>query len=848
MVPSLSAPEYFTDRADLLAAFNRYVNAAAGESLRILVFAGASGSGKTTLLRRLQDQLRDTRPSVCRAQVNLENVGARSEAYREVLLRLRLGLENLPAETIEFPHFDLCWALLAARGSSELPSPIRPNYPLCELFEFAASVLQAPAAGLAAFVEETLEWSPSLQLSLQGTGGINEIISLRERALRDDDELPAELIQRFAMNLIENLPAAEDKACRAILFLDNYDMLWPGGEMDAIPQVERLDWWVRELAARCLPHGVLLVIASQKPLNWQDEPAWDEAEMSHERMGGGHQKLLDQYSFEGFAFHDAQEYLATCGIGPPQDQSISPLQHAIIQCCNAGTKNAPVYHPLPLALCAETVLRTRAVSGSDPEPALFNIRQEDADDLLPEVFFKALGHWWLELWLRQLSLTPRFDEAAALALLNRCAPNVVADRDAWETLLSLCFVEPQGDGFYRLHPTMREVLRFWMNKREAVNHHEWLARYWQERAENALAWFHQWAAHPPETLEQWARQHQILLEESRVFEARASLEQWADTTLDESDRRLVGDGHWARTHTVLGDAHRRTPTVPPDIASMLALGHYLAALLVYNLEYFPDEWAQTHLHLASLLCALTTGEREENLQQAASHYRAALQVQTRERSPEKWASIMHDLGHVYRELPAPETFYNIMKPVDDVHPAIACFQAALQVYTEDRSPEQWAKLQHSLGQTHYELAGGHVTTRLRQAIAHFRAAARVYAEVGLLHEWAGTQLALGNAYFDLRADNRHEALRQAVTAYQAALRLYNETDFPAECALTQFNLGQAYAEIGNESDDAYAYAQARNYFMAASAGFAAVGAQEHSVKAGELFRQIDEWLSARKSE
>ncbi len=93
-------------------------------------------------------------------------------------------------------------------------------------------------------------------------------------------------------------------------------------------------------------------------LMWaEDDPDWNE--------------YLDQHLLGGLTSHDAQTFLAKCGIGPPPEQPTSPLQQAIIKCCDTEPESEVSCHPLYLALCAEIVLNTRKAEGRDPAPETF---------------------------------------------------------------------------------------------------------------------------------------------------------------------------------------------------------------------------------------------------------------------------------------------------------------------------------------------------------------------------------------------------------------------------------------------------------------------------------------------
>jgi hypothetical protein len=69
---------------------------------------------------------------------------------------------------------------------------------------------------------------------------------------------------------------------------------------------------------------------------------------------------------------------------------------------------------------------------------------------------------------------------------------------------------------------------------------------------------------------------------------------------------------------------------------------------------------------------LPGGDRVANLGQAMAYFEAALQVYTHEAFPFDWASTQHNLGIAYSDLPTGDRAANLQQ-------AIVCFQAALQI-------------------------------------------------------------------------------------------------------------------------------------------------------------------------
>ena len=81
--------QFFTDREQYLEAFERHLNQTNPDDAQILVFYGVGGIGKTTLVQKLCAELDRRAPPVPYARFNLDNIADQTQAYREVLLRLR---------------------------------------------------------------------------------------------------------------------------------------------------------------------------------------------------------------------------------------------------------------------------------------------------------------------------------------------------------------------------------------------------------------------------------------------------------------------------------------------------------------------------------------------------------------------------------------------------------------------------------------------------------------------------------------------------------------------------------------------------------------------------------------
>ena len=121
----------------------------------------------------------------------------------------------------------------------------------------------------------------------------------------------------------------------------------------------------------------------------------------------------------------------------------------------------------------------------------------------------------------------------------------------------------------------------------------------------------------------------------------------------------------------------------------MAIALYGAALTVYTLEAFPEDWAMAQNNLAAAYANRITGTRAENLERAIAFFEAALTVRTPEQFPEDWAMIQYNLGNAHNDRINGSRAENLEK-------ARSFYEAALTVYTREDFPEYWAMIQKKL--------------------------------------------------------------------------------------------------------------------------------------------------------
>jgi len=190
------------------------------------------------------------------------------------------------------------------------------------------------------------------------------------------------------------------------------------------------------------------------------------------------------------------------------------------------------------------------------------------------------------------------------------------------------------------------------------------------------------------------------------------------------------------------------------------------------------------------------GEREsdpQRLNEAVGAYRAALEEYTQDRMPLDWAMTQNNLGNALRVLGERES------DPQRLNEAVGTYRAALEEYTQDRVPLDWATTQNNLGSALSALGQRESDPqRLKEAVGAYRAALEEYTQDRVPLDWAMTQNNLGNALQVLgQRESDPQRLKEAVDAYRAALEEYTQDRMPLDWAMTQNNLALVMMAFAN---------------------------------------------------
>lgn len=179
--------------------------------------------------------------------------------------------------------------------------------------------------------------------------------------------------------------------------------------------------------------------------------------------------------------------------------------------------------------------------------------------------------------------------------------------------------------------------------------------------------------------------------------------------------------------------------------------------------------------LGNFMREFSLGNKANNMEIAIVSYCNALQFYTREAFPLEWAGILNNLANACRERIRGDQAKNREK-------AIIYHQNALQVFTRETSPFVWANIQNDLAHAYLYRIRGDRAANLENAIKFYNNAMQIYICEDLPQYWAMTQRNLAVALHTRILGEKAENLEDAIALYENALKVHTREAFPDEWA------------------------------------------------------------------
>ena len=421
-----SALDVFTDREELIAAFERNLAHKQPEEYRVLVFYGEGGIGNTTLLQKLEQLHRQRCSQALMGRLDL--VGADTTPPDLLLYRLRRLFPTIP-----FPSFSLALAEYGRRFhpeqvyGSDRKELLQGAGPYADVLAGGLEVLgQLSGVGLAVSAMKaaaTAKRQLSVWVQQRAEPWLQRSQSLSEEQLLA--ELPLQWAKDFRQAISSQLEQDWDDAITysgppPLIAFDTYETLWHSGMGRSGRRREPRERWLVELVSE-LPE-VLWVIGGRDRLSWEGyDKAWGKACEQH---------LVGQLSEE-----DARSFLAKRGIEEP----------AIVDKILRQGAGVPFYLELETQLYDKTPAaeRTPKVFGGSQRDQIDRLLTHlDASERATLKLLAAFGIWDRELFSQAVTHFATGYPATAAAELGRF----------WS-------IEPIGEDRWQLHNEMAHHLQ-----------------------------------------------------------------------------------------------------------------------------------------------------------------------------------------------------------------------------------------------------------------------------------------------------------------------------------------------------------------------------------------------------
>ena len=191
--------------------------------------------------------------------------------------------------------------------------------------------------------------------------------------------------------------------------------------------------------------------------------------------------------------------------------------------------------------------------------------------------------------------------------------------------------------------------------------------------------------------------------------------------------------------------------------------------------------------------------RKKLLEETVKAYRDALAAYTAEVSPEEYGRINNSLGSALNDQAFTLTGEEKRRNFEE---AAAAHRRALRVYSAVSAPKDYAIAQNGLGHVFRHqadlLAGEEKKRKLSEALTAFSEALRMWSLASEPSLYSKARSDLGNILYDqaefLAGEEKKRKLSEAVASYKEALKTMTADSAPEYYALTQTNLGVALKE------------------------------------------------------
>lgn len=207
----------------------------------------------------------------------------------------------------------------------------------------------------------------------------------------------------------------------------------------------------------------------------------------------------------------------------------------------------------------------------------------------------------------------------------------------------------------------------------------------------------------------------------------------------------------------------------------------------YNQGQFPHRWATIQSELAIAYFSRLPGNKKENLHEAIHCSLRALDVFTPECFPEDFAVVQSNLANIYMDM--------VWDYPGAIQKATYCYEEALKIYNRDSYPEDWARVLSNYATAYMTLGD---PANLHKAVEALENVLLIRKREDAEEDWALTQMNLGVAHMYLSESPSDAPILKAVSALRSAYEVLGDKErYPLRWVTSSYNLGLALSRTDN---------------------------------------------------
>ncbi|GCL52756.1 TPR repeat precursor [Microcystis aeruginosa NIES-3806] len=204
-------------------------------------------------------------------------------------------------------------------------------------------------------------------------------------------------------------------------------------------------------------------------------------------------------------------------------------------------------------------------------------------------------------------------------------------------------------------------------------------------------------------------------------------------------------------------------------------------------------------NFSNLIAQFPLGNIATHKEIAITGYEIALNIFTFDAFPQEWAMTQNSLAGAYSDRIKGDKAENLEM-------AIAAYQGALKVYTFDAFPQQWARIQNNLAIAYSNRIRGDKAENIKQAVMCYQNALQGYETAGDFLNAAEMGLTLGKIKVD-----RGEWY-QGLAYLEKSLKIYRQFDDLKSRADTIYQIAHTHHLIGNHEKASIYYRDALRFY------------------------------------